>query len=292
VVAGDVVLVGGSNGGAELSTGLFQGYLAALNRMTGDVAWVTRTVPTGANGASIWSSASADVAAGRVYGATGNNYGEPATDTSDSIIAFELASGTIVWKNQRVQGDTFVGFGSGKPDHDFGANPVLYETMVDGVLTKVVSAGAKSGAAHAVKRDDGTLLWTRELCGPGMADGSIGIFVNSTWSGKNMLFACNQTTTATLFALDGATGEVAWMRALPGAVWGRMSAVPGVGFVGTGNKLEVFDTDTGALIKSFDSKGGTVAGTITISQGRVAFGEGLSWSNGVRGQTLTVLAIR
>jgi len=289
VVAGDVVLIGGSSGGIELSTGNFRGYLAALNRMTGEVVWNTPTVPTTAKGASIWSTASADVAAGRAYASTGNNYGAPATDTSDSIIAFDLATGAIVWKNQRTEGDTFSLGGTG-PDFDFGANPVLYETMVEGVITQVVSAGAKSGAAHAVRRDDGMLLWTRNLC-PGTANGSQGIFVNSTWTGKYMLFACNEGGPATLYALDGATGAVAWMRPLEGLVWGRMSVANGVGFVGTGTKLEVFDVDTGTVIKTFPSKGGTVAGTISISNGRVAYGEGLSWSTGVRGSTLTVLAV-
>jgi outer membrane protein assembly factor BamB len=106
-----------------------------------------------------------------------------------------------------------------------------------------------------------------------------------------MLFACNNMTTATLFALNGATGEITWMRNLPGLVWGRMAVANGVGFVGTGNALEVFDVTTGAVIKSVPSKAGTVAGTITVANGRVAFGEGLSWSSGVRGSMLTVLAV-
>jgi hypothetical protein len=56
--------------------------------------------------------------------------------------------------------------------------------------------------------------------------------------------------------------------------------------------LEAFDVDTGAVIKSWQSSGGTIASTITISRGRVAFGEGLSWSSGVRGTKLTMLAIK
>jgi hypothetical protein len=55
--------------------------------------------------------------------------------------------------------------------------------------------------------------------------------------------------------------------------------------------MEAFDVDTGALIKSFPSKGGTLAGGITVAHGRVAFGEGLSWSSGIAGSTLTVLAL-
>jgi outer membrane protein assembly factor BamB len=251
----------------------------------------TPTVPETARGAAIWSSPSADLAAGQAFGATGNNYGPPATDTSDAIIAFDLATGEILWKNQRVENDAFSGLNrAAGPDHDFGANPVLYETMIDGTLTKLVSAGAKSGTAHALRRDDGAEVWSRNLC-MGSTDGSRGIFVNSTWSGTNMLFACNEGGPATLYALDGATGDIAWMRALEGQVWGRMSAANGVGFVGTGTAVEAFDVDTGELLKSFPSNGGTVASTITVGHGRVAFGEGLAWSSGVRGSTLTVLAL-
>jgi hypothetical protein len=61
--------------------------------------------------------------------------------------------------------------------------------------------------------------------------------------------------------------------------------------VGTGTTLEAFDVDTGAMIKSWTASG-TVASTITIAHGRVAFGEGLSWSSGVSGKKLTVLAIK
>jgi polyvinyl alcohol dehydrogenase (cytochrome) len=289
VVAGDVVVVGGSSGGAELGGGAFRGYAAGHDRKSGMLLWTTYTVPESARGASVWSSPSADPIAGFAYIGTGNNYGTPATDTSDSFIALDLKSGAIQWKAQRVMSDTFGGLGGG-PDADFGANPVLYETLVNGAMTKLISAGNKGGSAHAVKREDGSLVWTRMLC-PGTADGSKGVFTNSTWTGKNMLFACNEAGPATLYALDGATGDVVWMRKLAGLVWGRISVANGVGFVGTGDTLEAFDVDSGTVIKSFKSKGGTVAGTITIANGRVAFGEGLTWSSGVAGRTLTVLAV-
>jgi polyvinyl alcohol dehydrogenase (cytochrome) len=290
IPAGDLVLVGGSNGYAELSGGgTFRGYLAALKRMTGDVAWTTYTVPDGAKGAAIWSTPSVDLEAGRAFAGTGNNYGLPATDSSDSIIAFDLKTGTIAWKNQRIMNDTFGG-GAG-PDSDFGANPVLYETLVNGTLTKLIADGAKGGSVHALRREDGAMVWTRSI-GTGAADGSSGVFTNFTWAGKNLLVACNQSVGATLYALDGATGDIVWMRTLQGLVWGRTAAVSGVGFVGTGGTLEVFDVDTGVVIKSFQSKGGTLAGGVTIAHGRVAFGEGLSWSSGVIGSTLTVLTIK
>ena len=289
IPVGDVLLIGGSNGVAELSGGgTFRGYVSALNRMTGDILWTTYTVPENARGASFWSSLSASVEEGLVFGGSGNNYGSPATDTSDAIIAFDLKTGAIKWKNKRVMGETFGG-GVG-PDSDFGANPVLYETMVAGQLTKLVADGAKGGTVHALRRDSGMLVWTRNLC-RGSADGSQGIFTNFGWTGKDLIVACNEGGPATLYALNGATGEISWMRKLSGQVFGRTAFVHGVGFVGTGTSMEAFDVATGAVIKSWKAKG-TIASTITVAHGRVAFGEGLSWSSGVRGSTLTVLAIK
>jgi polyvinyl alcohol dehydrogenase (cytochrome) len=290
IPAGDVLIVGGSSGVDELSGGgKFRGYFSGMERTTGELRWSTFTVPDSARGASIWSSLSADVKLGLGFAGTGNNYGTPTTDTSDSIIAFELSTGAIKWKNQRVKDDAFGG-GSG-PDADFGANPVLYEAMVAGAPTKLVADGNKGGSVFAMNREDGMLLWERSL-GTGAADGSKGIFTNFAWSGKHLVVACNEGGPATLYALDGATGEIVWMRKLTGQVWGRTAFANGVGFVGTGATLEAFDVDTGALIKSWPSAGGTVASTITISRGRVAFGEGLSWSSGKRGTKLTVLSVK
>jgi outer membrane protein assembly factor BamB len=290
VIAGNFVLIGGSSGGGEVLGARFRGFLAAFDKASGAGVWTSFTVPSGSTGASIWSSAAADVASGRAFGATGNNHGMPATDSSDSFISFDLAKGDILWKNQRTMGDTW-GPSDDSPDADFGANPVLYETMIGGVMTKVVSSGQKNGSAHALKRDDGTQLWTRKLC-EGSRDGSLGIFVNATWSGTYMLFACNTTGKSTLFALDGATGDIQWMTPLPGEVYGRMSVANRVGFVGSGKNLVVFDSDTGMILKMVPSKAGTVAGTVSIANGRVAFGEGLTWATGVAGRTLTVLKVQ
>ncbi|MGD8863499.1 MAG: PQQ-binding-like beta-propeller repeat protein [Myxococcales bacterium] len=291
LVAGDLVLIGGSNGGIELSFGSFRGYLSALDAETGESRWVEYTVPSTAEGASIWSSPAADLEAGLAFGSTGNNYGTPTTDTSDALIAFDLQTGSILWKNQRVADDAFSGTTrTAGPDADFGANPVVYETMLEGEPTKLVSSGHKGGSACAVRADDGSLVWTRDLC-PGSTTGSRGIFTNATWTGRYMLFACNEERSATLYALDGASGDIAWMRTLPGLVWGRTAVANGVGAVGAGETLEIFDADTGEVITSFQSQGGTIASTITIANGRIAFGEGLSWQSGKRGSALTVLSL-
>jgi polyvinyl alcohol dehydrogenase (cytochrome) len=294
LIAGNLVLIGGSSGAAELSgASSFRGFLAAFDKIAGNVAWVSYTVPMGATGATLWSSPAADVAAGIAFGTTGNNHTRPATDSSDAIIGFDLAKGDIKWKNQRTTGDTWNSTDFSSPDADFGANPVLYEAMVGGVMTPLVSSGQKSGDSHAVRRDTGAMVWTRKLCdGPGTRDGQMGIFVNGAWSGKYMLFACNGGGASVLYALDGATGDIGWMTTLPGLVYGRTSVANHVGFVGAGTNLVVFDADSGAILKMVPSKGGTVAGTITIANGRVAYGEGLAWATGLGGSTLTVLQVK
>jgi polyvinyl alcohol dehydrogenase (cytochrome) len=294
VIAGNLILIGGSNGGAEVLGARFRGFLAALDKASGAGMWTTYTVPANATGASLWSSAAADVASGRAFGTTGNNHGMPATDSSDAFIGFDLASGEIKWKNQRTQSDTWSGGDAVSPDADFGANPVLYEAMLAGALTKLVSSGQKTGEVHAVKRDDGSMVWTRKLCsGNNTRDGQVGIFVNGAWSGKYMLFACNSGGKSQLFGLDGATGDIGWMTDLPGLVFGHISVANGVGFVGAGSSLVVFDTDLGTILKTIPSNGGTVAGVTTISNGRVAFGEGMTWvASNVAGRMLNVWKVQ
>lgn len=287
----DRLLVGASGASAELTGGEFRGYLAALDLRSGDVRWTSYTVPKTANGAGIFSSPSADLAARLAFGTTANNYGPPATDSSDAFVAFDLDTGEIKWKFQAVANDTFGGdpFDQDSPDHNFGANPVLYETEVSGQLTKLVAAGEKSGSIHAIRRDNGQRLWTRKLS-MGSADGTWGVMANTTWSGKHVLVACNEGGPSTLYALAAATGDVVWQRPLTGSVWGRISVANGVGFVGNDNVLEAFDVDSGELLYSYKTDG-TLAGVITVANGRVAFGDGLSWTNGKSGSTLTVLTV-
>jgi len=292
IPVGGIVLVGGANGPVELTAGVYRGFMAALDGMTGAKKWTEFTVPEGSTGASFWSTASASMEDGAVYGGTGNNYGPPATDTSDSLIAFDFATGKIKWKYQRVMDDTFPS-NLTAPDSDFGNNPVVYEAMVGGVMEKLVAGATKYGYVVALKRATGELLWKRDICKMGSADGNQGLFTNFSFSGKGLVGACNEGGPATLTSLDPATGDMQWTRPLPGRVFGRMAFANGVGFVGTGEAVEGFDADTGVLIKSFPSKG-TVASTITISRGRVTFGDGIAWlpAGLVAGSTLTVLGLK
>jgi polyvinyl alcohol dehydrogenase (cytochrome) len=297
IVAGDMVYIGGSDGADEVAGGPFKGYLAAFNKMTGENVWTSVLAPEGGSGVCLWNSVAVDRSAGRIYLATANDHRPPASDISDALVGLELETGAVMWKNQRTMGDTWNASNiapGGPPDADFAASPILYETMVDGVMTKVVSSGQKHGAAHAVRADNGELLWTRQVCtGNNTFDGQMGIFTNGAWSGKLIVYACNDGAGgASMFGFDGATGDMVWTTKLPGSVWGRMSMANGVGFAGAGTNLVVFDSDTGMIIKTIPSMGGTVAGTPSIANGRVGFGEGLSWASGVAGRTLTIMKVQ
>jgi outer membrane protein assembly factor BamB len=165
---------------------------------------------------------------------------------------------------------------------------VLFETEVDGVMTKLVGGAQKNGNASVVREEDGDLVWEVNL-GPSSRDGQSGVFNNTAWDGKHLLVACNDqpTASAQLFALEGGTGDIAWERPLPGQVMGPITVANGVGFVGAGQELQAFNTETGEVLFRHTVVG-TIACAPTIANGRVAVGSGLSWTFGTPGTMLTV----
>ena len=54
----------------------------------------------GPSGAAVWSTPTVDAARGLLYVTTGDNYTEPATPTSDAVVALALADGRIAWMKQ------------------------------------------------------------------------------------------------------------------------------------------------------------------------------------------------
>jgi polyvinyl alcohol dehydrogenase (cytochrome) len=124
----------------------------------------------GPSGASVWSSPTVDEKRGLLYIGTGENTSLPATDTSDAIIAIELATGKQVWSYQGTKNDVWnaacLNGGPNCPtnpgsDLDFGASVILTERS-DG--KDILLAGQKSGAVYAFDPDGhkdgaGKLLW-------------------------------------------------------------------------------------------------------------------------------------
>jgi polyvinyl alcohol dehydrogenase (cytochrome) len=102
----------------------FRGSINAFDAATGKLLWKSYTIPVepkptttnsagvqlmGPSGAAVWSSPTFDAAKGMVYVTTGDNYSDPATDTSDAILAFNAETGAFGWSRQMTAGDAYTG---------------------------------------------------------------------------------------------------------------------------------------------------------------------------------------
>jgi polyvinyl alcohol dehydrogenase (cytochrome) len=159
----------------------FRGSVVALDSATGKPIWKGFTVPEaprptkrnamgtqlyGPSGAAVWSAPTIDAQRQVLYVATGDNYSDPPSETSDAILAFELATGRLLWHRQLTANDAYITSclvgdstncpESNGPDHDFGQSPILV-TMRSG--QRVLVAGQKSGVVHALDPDqEGKIL--------------------------------------------------------------------------------------------------------------------------------------
>ena len=110
---------------------LSKGSLVLLDPHDGSVVWQTFTISdadyaNGSTGASIWTTPVFDESSGTIYVGTGNNFTDPATNTSDAIMAFDARTGAIKWVNQRTVADVWTPVFPTGPDFDFGDSPQLY----------------------------------------------------------------------------------------------------------------------------------------------------------------------
>ena len=174
----------GANPGYSCCT--FRGSVNAFEAATGKLLWKSYTIPVepkptatnsggvqlmGPSGAAVWSSPTFDAAKGMVYVTTGDNYSDPATETSDAILAFNANSGAFGWSRQMTPGDAYtVACGSPRPtncpadrgpDFDFGSSAILVD-LANG--KRALVAGQKSGVVTAVDPDrGGEIIWQRRI---------------------------------------------------------------------------------------------------------------------------------
>lgn len=247
----------------------FRGSVVAFEAATGKQVWKTYTVkdapqPTkisktkaqlrGPSGASIWSAPTYDAKLDLIYVATGNNYSDPPTETSDAVVALRRKTGEIVWSKQLHAKDaTNSGCSSpyklncpdsDGPDFDFGQPPILVSVgqasglsngQAGGLPHRALVIGQKSGMAHAVDPDrQGEILWQTRVGQGGTLGGSqwgsaadrehmyvavsdlkiTGIVADKT-STEGYRLEINPKQGGGLFALRLATGEKAWSAKLP-----------------------------------------------------------------------------
>ncbi len=291
-------------GKAEYECCTFRGSVVALEAATGAVIWKTYTIsdpakPTtknsvgtqryGPSGAPVWSTPTIDLKRNAIYVATGDNYSDPATATSDAVLALDRSTGKLLWSRQITANDAYnlSCYVPGKancpdangPDVDFGQPPIL-ASLPNGKQVLVI--GQKSGVAYGLDPDQqGKVLWQTRV-GKGSSLG--GSQWGSAADERSMYVAISDLAFRAakditdprasqyelepekgggLFALDLLSGKQTWSalpppcgdrkgcsRAQPGAV----SAIPGAVFEGSlDGHLRAYSSATGEVIWDFDT---------------------------------------
>jgi polyvinyl alcohol dehydrogenase (cytochrome) len=283
----------------------FRGSVAALDAGTGKKIWQTFTIletpkatrktpagtqQSGPSGASVWSSATIDEQLGVLYVATGDNYSDPPTNTSDAILAMQLKTGELLWSKQLTENDAFNNGcvtpqrtncpEAGGPDYDFGQPPILVR-LREGKRALVIAQ--KSGMVHALDPDQkGKILWQTRA-------GKGGAFGGSQWGsasdGQKVYVAISDVVVGGvadpksplgfrltldpkigggLHALDLETGKIVWSaKPVPcapartdcsPAQSAAVTAIPGVVFSGSvDGHLRGYSTATGEVLWDTDT---------------------------------------
>lgn len=268
----------------------FIGSLVALEATTGKVLWKRYTTEQknmpyrlnakgqqmwGPGGGSIWSAPTVDPERGLVYVSTSNSHTDAPHDGANAVIAMEIKTGRVVWKNQVWPDDNFI-IGCPRaancpevlgPDFALGASPILH-TQANG--KQLLLAGQKSGILWALDpADNGKVVWKTQLS-PGSALGGIefGPAADETqvYVGISDVIVPAARAKAGVYALDVRDGRVVWSAPTPRipcrwknnycnpAVSQAVTAIPGVVFAASmDGHLRAYATKDGAVIWDYDT---------------------------------------
>jgi polyvinyl alcohol dehydrogenase (cytochrome) len=283
----------------------FRGSVVALNAANGEKLWQTFTIseaahPTqkspagtqqyGPSGAAIWSTPTIDEQVGALYVATGDNYSDPPTDTSDAVLAMDLKTGKLLWSTLLTDKDVFnnacsIPIPGNCPathgtDYDFGQPPILL-SLGGGKRALVIAQ--KSGMAHALDPDaKGKALWHTRLGDGGPLGGSQW---GSASDGTNVYVAISDLGLSAaadskspggyrlvldpkkgggLYAVEPATGKIVWRKAATPcapsltncspAQSAAITVIPRVVFSGSvDGHLRAYSTATGNVLWDTDT---------------------------------------
>ncbi len=183
-----------------------RGSLVALRVKDGTQVWKTYMVDLpkqigknaagraqfGPSGAGIWSAPTVDTKRGLIYVTTGDNYSQPVTKLSDSVVALRIGTGRIVWSRQFTENDIFSGeclaTKSCGPDFDFGSSAMLVNAGGRSLLV----AGQKSGMVYALDPDKrGETVWQLRV-GKGTTNG--GVLWGMASDGRNVYAAVSDVS--------------------------------------------------------------------------------------------------
>jgi polyvinyl alcohol dehydrogenase (cytochrome) len=280
----------GQGGGGSYECCTFRGSVTALNANTGAVIWKSYTIAEepkvrgqnprgitawGPSGGGIWAAPTVDVKRKAIYVATGNGYTEPAVLTTDAVLAFDMNTGKLLWSQQPLANDIWVGgcrptnppdnpncpekLG---PDLDFSASPMLVKKPNG---QDIILIQQKSGMVYAFDPDKkGEKVWEyRSSPGGGMG---------GQWGGaaddRQAYFSVNGTAGKTpggIRAVRIDTGAEVWSKEASERLCGTergcsqaqgaaVSALPGIVLSGSmDGGLRAYAADDGTLVWSFDT---------------------------------------
>ncbi|MDI5974946.1 outer membrane protein assembly factor BamB family protein [Amycolatopsis magusensis] len=282
-------------GGVDSSCCTFRGHVDALDAQTGELVWRYYTVPepkavgtwpSGAihwspSGAGVWSSPVIDPVTRTLYVGTGQNYTGTEGD-SDSVLALDVHTGAVRWKNQLTHPDTWrvlcadpkapPGYCPGLEDDsaldfDIGTAPNVF--TVKG--RTYVGVGQKSGVYHVLDTQTGAIVWQRQLSSGDTTYSESGIQWGASYDGERLYVATNQGNPGALHALDPETGALLWTTPNPadGCSWGgaalapascllahapAVSSSPGVVYEGSSDgKIRAYRARDGKVLWQFDT---------------------------------------
>ena len=282
----------------------FRGSVTALDASSGKILWKTYTIaqpasPTsktksgiqrlGPSGAAVWATPTIDLKRNLIYIATGDNYSDPPSATSDAVLALDRSSGKILWSRQMTANDAYTVDceaavitncpESKGPDFDFGQPPILV-ALPNGKDALVI--GQKSGIAYALDPDQqGAVLWQTRVGKGGSLGGiqwgsaadeknmyvalsDIGFMVSADPDKPGeMKLALDASKGGGLFALDLLTGKKVWSAPPPScgerkqcspAQPAAVSGIPGVVFSGAvDGHFRAYASNTGEVIWDYDT---------------------------------------
>jgi polyvinyl alcohol dehydrogenase (cytochrome) len=290
VVIGNLVVIGTAQFEEVVGRppGTFRGSIGAYDVGTGKRVWNFVDTPnnsTSGAGEGIWSTPCVDPALGLLYVGDGQNISPPTGPLADSLLAIDYKTGRLRWHKQFTQHDVF-GLGNFTgPDADVGASPNLWQSGG----TEMVGVGQKNGIYHALNAATGQEVWQRRIT-PGSAFGGA---LGSAAFVDDMIIASSNvgnpknnslTGQSRVVALEPASGRIIWSRTQPGAIFGPISAVPGVAFFGTAvdplgkvspGRYYTVSTSTGKTLWS-DQAPSHVGGGASIAGRNVLWGYGFT----------------
>ena len=269
---------------------IFRGSMLALDAATGKRIWKTYTIDEkpvpgqknsagtlimGPSGAPVWNTPSIDAKRSVLYVGTGNNYSPPATKFSDSVIAFEMATGKIRWHRQQFENDIWNGTcrrpdresaacpDADAPDVDFSVSPVL----VDSNRQSMLIVGNKSGKVWALDPDhEGKTLWEQQV-GNGSSGGGVlwGLAVDGrrVYVPNGFFDAKSPDQSGGMAAIELSTGHPVWSAPNPPCGERKsckpshaaaVTAIPGAVFSGTmDGQFYAYAADSGKVLWQFNS---------------------------------------